>query len=327
MTAVDQILLAGEEPTAARVKSLIDPEDRSEPEAEVLTMRQWVNRWIDTETPRKSWETIKTYTRFRKHYFDYQDRYGIITPDQITTAFYDQFVEYLYYEADLLTNTVGITIKELKVFTKWLSFQGVAVPPDYTDFKILKSPPNIVYLFQAELQQYYEADLPEPLARQRDVWCFQASTGPRWSDLQRVNQGMVQDGVLHGFSQKNESEMYVPLNPMALEIYQRHDGQLPLISEQKYRDMVKEGMREAGLDRTVELVLHRANRKDYDHPPLWQVVATHTARKTFITHAIERGITPKAIAEVVGITMDVLTKNYYGTDKSHIRNEFRNKWK
>lgn len=326
MNAVDRLLLQSTEPTADRVKALVDPPEAIDT-APPLTIREWVDQWIATERLRKSAETIKTYTRFRKHFVAYQQRHGMLQPEDITTQFYDDFVEYLYYEADLLTNTVGITIKELKVFTKWLSFQGVSVPDHYTRFKILKSPPNIVYLFQEELQQYYQADLADPLARQRDVWCFQASTGPRWSDLQRVNDGMVQDGVLHGFTHKNESEMYVPLNPMALSIYQKYDGQLPLISEQKYRDMVKEGMHQAGLTRKVEIVHHRATHKEYQHPPLWQVVATHTARKTFITHAIERGITPKAIAEVVGITMDVLIKNYYGTDKNHIKNEFLNKWK
>ena len=83
------------------------------------------------------------------------------------------------------------------------------------------------------------------------------------------------------------------------DVYKRQGATLlPFISEQKYNQAIKEAFRLAGLDRVVTVLnpLTRNPEQKY----LYEVVTTHTARKTFIGNMYKKAKDPDLVSSVSG---------------------------
>ena len=109
------------------------------------------------------------------------------------------------------------------------------------------------------------------------------------SDLVSLTKSSVSNGFLQYIPQKQRRSVpltvRVPLSQVALEIIERYadiDGEelLPFIHPNNYNEAIHEIMRAAGLDRVVTVPNKLTMQPEYK--PLYEVVTSHTARKTFI---------------------------------------------
>lgn len=143
------------------------------------------------------------------------------------------------------------------------------------------------YLTQEERDQLAEADLPERLQTQRDIFIFQCYIGCRVSDLLQLTQDNLQNGSIKYIAQKTQKRQQVitvPLAKKAIELIEKyHDPErktlFPYISAQKYNDIIKTAAKIAGLDRQI-IVIDSAGKKQFK--PLYDVISSHCARRTFI---------------------------------------------
>ena len=155
----------------------------------------------------------------------------------------------------------------------------------------------------------FEADLSArpQLAIQRDIFVFQSVVGCRVGDFYKLTKKNIVNGALEYIQEKTRSHnprtIRVPLNSVAktiLERYKDYAGAtlLPFISEQKYNQAIKEAFRLAGLDRVVTVLnpLTRNPEQKY----LYEVVTTHTARKTFIGNMYKKVKDPDLVSSVSG---------------------------
>ena len=95
----------------------------------------------------------------------------------------------------------------------------------------------------------------------------------------------------------------VPLNDKAkaiLEKYKDYDGDslLPLIYEQKYNESIKEAFKLAGIDRVVT-ILDPLTNEDVKKP-LYEVVSSHMARRTFIGNIYKKVKDPNLVGALSG---------------------------
>ena len=103
-------------------------------------------------------------------------------------------------------------------------------------------------------------------------------------------------------TQKNKKRAEFPLTKMAQEIYLKHkdtpypnDVAFPVISNQKYNEHLKTLGERAGL--SGEWVDHQWRLdKEFEirHPK--KDLGTHVARRTFISTAINEGVSPELVA-------------------------------
>lgn len=63
----------------------------------------------------------------------------------------------------------------------------------------------------------------------------------------------------------------------------RNGGRVPALSQQKLNDAIKEVCKLAGIDSIVEITKSRGRRRITERLPKWQLVHSHTARKTGAT--------------------------------------------
>ncbi len=90
--------------------------------------------------------------------------------------------------------------------------------------------------------------------RVRDVFVFACMTGMRFSELNFVNKENVIDGHVRLKEQKETSKESrdIPLNDLSSYILKKYNYQLPLITNQKNNEIIKDVLKDAGFTQLVE---------------------------------------------------------------------------
>lgn len=209
-------------------------------------------------------------------------------------------------------NAVKKMMKKLKAFFGWLYETGRTRNRPFDGFKIGSEKYGTpYYITVAERDAIASARMPSRhLEVQRDVFVFQCLVGCRVSDLMRLNQANVRDGILEYTPRKTKDEgeapavARVPLLPQALELMKKYKGVdargrlMPCISAQKYNEAIKEVFTIAGVTRDVEV--RDSLTGEIVLRPINEVASSHIARRTFIGNLYQQVQDPNLIGKMSG---------------------------
>lgn len=319
------------DPDIFTVKSIYLKENDSEPtdlaNSNLITL---INEFISKSD--KSDGTREKYRNAVYHLEEFEKyQKKKITIGDVNLHLYDDLVYFLfndYQKQDktygLETNTVGTTIKNLKVFLKHLTKRGYPIPNILSDLKVPRVNVPIYFLTEEEIGLLEEHEFKsQRLSQVRDVFVFNCYAGLRYSDLERLRKDHIIDDAIEMIAYKNQNEIYLPLVPESTRILEQYDYKLPIISEQKYNDYIKEVCEIAGITKEVEIIKIKSGNKVYEYPPKWQLISSHIAVKTFISLCGKKGISPKVVSEITGKSVQVILKHYYGIDKKTIKEQVK----
>lgn len=129
-------------------------------------------------------------------------------------------------------------------------------------------------------------------------------------------------------TQKTKQPLEIPLNQYALAILDRYRkaGKLPLISAQKTNAYVKEACQIAGINDTMTVVHYRGNERIERTAEKWTFIASHTARRTFVTLSLERGMRPETVMKITGHTDAKMLKKYIVLSSNVAQKEMQQVW-
>lgn len=166
------------------------------------------------------------------------------------------------------------------------------------------------YINIEERNQIANFDLSDnkALEAQRDIFVFHCMVGCRVSDLVRLTDKNIIDGVLEyiPIKTKNHSneQPRIPLTSEALRLIEKYKGidrrgrLFPFISAQKYNDALKELFAICGITRNV--IVRDSLTGNEVSRPLNEIVSSHIARRTFIGNAYKVVQDPNLIARMSG---------------------------
>ena len=84
------------------------------------------------------------------------------------------------------------------------------------------------------------------------------------------------------------------------EVPLKDNHALPVYTNQAMNRNIKELCKLAGIDEEIRVTTYKGNeRKDEIHPT-WELVGTHTGRRTFIVNALSLGIPPNVVMKWTG---------------------------
>lgn len=260
------------------------------------------DRYLKASESTKVYGTIKNYKNALHYFKEYRDYSGFeFAFEDLTLSFYDAFSEYLITKKKLANNTIGRIIKILKTYLNWAFENDFTTNLQYKKFKIIEEKIEIVYLTDKELTTIFNMDLPyEPLARARDLFCFGCFTGLRFSDIAELDKGNIEDGSIHIRTQKTKDLLTIPLIPQAKEILEKYDFHLPKLSNQKLNKHLKTLGEEAEINQPISIQRYRGATRIDKKIPKYDLITTHTARRTFITLSLEKGIRPEVVMSITG---------------------------
>lgn len=141
---------------------------------------------------------------------------------------------------------------------------------------------------------------------------FACLTGLRYGDLKGITRANYINGRLSLVQRKNKRKYDLPLPKEAKNIWEKYEGLLPVISNQRLNEYLKELLRLAEIDREIEVISNPAGIERRDIKKLCDIISIHDAVHTFITLAIQKGLSPYTISTLVGKSVKVILDHYYG---------------
>jgi len=270
-----------------------------------LNVSEAFNQFFESKKGKLSENYLKSMTTLKNHLktFETAKRYKI-TFERLNLAFYELFTSYLMNDCGQTNNTVGTNISRLKYFLKWSSKMGYNKFTDYkeSEFKAIESETEMTYLTEEELFKLYELPLTKNsrLYNVRESFCFGCFTGLRFSDIAKIREDDVREDELILTIQKTRENTTIPLNDFAKDILERNSFRLPVISNQKSNDYIKELCEKAKINDNIKITRFKGAERIELVEPKYKLITTHTARRTFVTISLEKGMRPEMVMAITG---------------------------
>ena len=141
----------------------------------------------------------------------------------------------------------------------------------------------------------------------RDVFLFQCYTGIRYSDLANLRRCDIHDDFIEITTIKTVDSLRIELNTHSKAILKKYepfefqDGKaLPVVSNQKMNDYLHELCKMVGFDDPIRITYYRGYERFDEIKPKYEVVGTHTGRRSFICNALGMGISPQVVMKWTG---------------------------
>ena len=292
--------------------------------------------------------TVKKYGTFKKHLMAFAPKtcFSDWNTDKLS-----EFVSYEGAELDMMDVSIQKDLKMLKWFFRRAIEMGVKVPADFLSykpkFKLVDK--EVVFLNWDELLKLYNFDVPKDgtevclkdisgklykkivrnrssLIKTRDLFCFCAFTGLRYSDMAALKRTDLTEDAINVITEKTDCSLKVPFNAYSRTIIEKYEDEnypgnlaLPVISNQKMNEYLKELCELCGFNTPVKYSYYKDNVRYDEVHPKWEVLGTHGGRRTFICAAIELGIPTTVIQKITGHANEAAMRPYIAiTDKSKI---------
>ena len=274
-------------------------------------------------------ETIQKHKRLKTILGDFEKDTGYkVNFNSINKLFEDKFFSYLIEDKEMLNSTAHKTISFLKTFLIWAYDRKLNPNRDFRSFKGKTYENEVIFLTEEELMTLYNFKLDDDrLARVRDVFVFQCFTGPRYSDILSLKKEDIRTGTWNLRQQKTKNITQIPLNKYAISILSKYpDNNLPVISNQKMNNYIKELCELAGIDEIITIVKYRGNKRIEETKKKFEIIGTHTARRTFITLSLRKGMKPEVIMKITGHKSYNMFQKYLKIADDHTRKEMFEAW-
>lgn len=171
-----------------------------------------------------------------------------------------------------------------------------------------EEPSEQVYLNPEELAALYRLDLTARpgLERARDLFIVGAWTGLRFGDLSRLQPEHVEGDRIRIPTAKTGKEVRIPLHPFVRAIMAKYGGRVPSgISNQKQNDYLKEAAALVPeLQTKVMVGRTKGGVRREGARAKWELVTTHTARRSFASNFYRDGVPARTIMAITGHTTE-----------------------
>lgn len=230
--------------------------------------------------------------KFIKHQYNKSD----FSLDAVKFKFLLDFEEYSLQIAKHQVPTLNKNIQRLKQVLKYAEGHEYIDKNPWVLHKSKVTKTDIVYLSNQELDLLKNiTNLSDKLEKVRDCFLFSCYSGLAYAELKAIQENhlTIKNGVQWILMNriKTNNNFLIPMLPPALAIWNKYDGKLPVLSNQKYNVYLKELAKKAGI--TTNLT-------------------SHIARKTFTTTILLQNDIPlKVVSAMLGHSNSSITEKYY----------------
>ena len=252
--------------------------------------------------------TISNYKNTFRVLNEFQStRRRIIDFKTIDVDFYSDFTEYLSKRLNLATNTIGNHIKVLKSILNEATERGVNNNFQYKSkkFSTTREQTDSIYLSEKELKDIEDLDLSNNprLDNVRDLFLIGCYTGLRFSDFSILKSEQMKDGFIEIKKQtKTSNPVVIPIHQVVNRIVEKYNRELPRsISNQKFNNYLKEiGVKVQSLHVPFETTITKGGFKVEKRLNKYELLTTHTARRSFATNEYLNGTPTITIMAITG---------------------------
>ncbi len=321
---------APEAPTTEEFRDAMDLEYKGRPkpkERDIPTFLEYMEGYIERYRVTKSPHTTRSITTIHNKLLEYEKcRKVKLTFKDIDMALYVDLSTYfakLGYRDSYFSVAIKVikqVYREARDVDKLHSLSGI----DSKGFTSSSGSVDSIYLNTDELRKIHDLDISlshlmviypdsresdllrkvESLTKARVFFLLGANTSLRISDIRRLKDAVIDDKTIRIRTLKTNKEVVIPINSVVREIL---DGEIDITkppSEQKLNDSIKELGRLSGITEKVVITRRIGGRMVTEHKERWELISTHTARRSFATNAYKAGVPTIAIMKITGHTKE-----------------------
>jgi integrase len=123
----------------------------------------------------------------------------------------------------------------------------------------------------------------------------------RFSDFSKLSSSNISDGLIRIKTQKTGTNVVIPLLPEVERILLKYNGNLPkAYCNQKMNEYLKLIGNKAEMFEKIEKNRLSGVKEVKSTLEKWQLICTHTARRSFATNMYKRGLDSIAIMQLTG---------------------------
>jgi site-specific recombinase XerD len=213
---------------------------------------------------------------------------------EVIFGFITDFEHYLLSVKNISRNTTNKHISHLiKMINIALDNEWIAKNP-FRKFKMKNKEVVKEFLSENEIKILLGKEITiKRLELVRDIFAFCCLTGLAFIDVEKLTTDNIHTGIdgnfwVHIRRQKTNTASHIPLMPQALQIIDKYKGHplavnkgsvLPVLSNQKMNAYLKEIADLCGITKNLTM---------------------HTARHTFATYALTKGVPIETVAKILG---------------------------
>lgn len=229
---------------------------------------------------------------------------------KVDYSFYSDFMLYLRTIKKYKENTVGTNIKNLKAVMNEGYKRKLHTNEDFREFKKPSEPIVNVNLSEGEIELIRSLSLEGQLEQIRDIFIVGCYVAQRHSDYSTISSNDIQDGRIVIVQEKTNHRIIIPIHPIVDKILKKYNGELPSISQVVFNDGLKKIAYKAGLTTPVFVRYTKAGERIEKYVEKWQLISSHTARKSGVTNALRAGVPIEDCMYLAGI-YDIRTFKIY----------------
>ena len=145
------------------------------------------------------------------------------------------------------------------------------------------------------------------IAKTRDIFCFCCFTSLRYSDAANLKKADINGGNLTITTIKTADTITIELNKYALSILSKYADRpdlkgyaFPPITNQRMNIYIKDLCELCGINQPITQTYYKGSQRIDETAPKFELMGTHTGRRTFICNALMLGIPAEIVMKWTG---------------------------
>lgn len=297
-----------------------------------VSLTEYFALYIDRYAPIRAYNRIKQYKLIKGLLERYEKHIGKkLHFEDIDMNFYSAFSKW-FYSMGYSANYFGSAIRILKAVMVEAREQDKLHNNNAIhgkNFVATSADTDSIYLTEEELLRMHNLEItPELIAeiypdlaknkiqpriraysKVRDSFLIGAFTGLRVSDYARLKEMNVTD-TIRIQTAKTGTKVVIPIHWVVREIIDRGFDFSAKIYDQKINAYIKEVGKAAGLCDKVMITRNVGGVSVQEVHPKYELITTHTARRSFATNAYKAGIPTISIMKITGHTRETTFLRY-----------------
>lgn len=287
--------------------------------------------------------TVKKIVTTYNLLFEFQKLHYTLTFEKINNDFKVDLLSYMIDKKKYLNNNISKHFSIIKTFMRWGSEKEFHANTKFEQIKYQSDIVDVLALTEEELEKITDVNLSfsKSLEKTRDIFVFACATGQRFSDLRNLKLGDLNlESVnptwsLYQVKGNKRKKITVPLLPKAVEILKKHcDFSNPMECyafkiqcNQKMNQNIKVVAELAKINSPVAKNRYSGKNRIDILKPKHQFITIHTARRTFVTLNLLKGLQPDLIRSITGHEDHRVMLRYLSLSEQTTINEFNKIWR
>ena len=210
-------------------------------------------------------------------------------------------------------STIEKKLGYLKWFLKWATEKGFNSNTAYKTFRptLKTTQKKVIYLTKEEMKRILNLDLKGEhayLEIVRDIFIFCCFSSLRYSDASALKWNDVKDDHIEVTTIKTADSIQIEINDMMKKIIEKYRAipdkrsnlVFPFYTNQAMNRDLKKLCKLAEINEEIRTTTYKGHERIDEIAEKWELIGTHTGRRTFIIHALSRGIPPSIVMKWTG---------------------------